>query len=100
METVGGLLATALTVIVTDSEVVLAPRLSVAIAVMVCCPAETVKGMENGAASLVPTEPPSTKNSTRAMVPSESAASAERVIVSPGLKRAPFVGEVRTTVGG
>ena len=88
------------TEIVTTADVVFAPRLSVAIAVILCDPilaSIQIKLKEDEESSpnfVVPL-----KNSTKVTVPSKSVAVAEIVISSPSLKDVLLLGDVIDIVG-
>src|SRR5712692_725419 len=95
--TVGGVS----TIILTAAEVVLAPRLSVAIAVSVCAPAARLaRATPKGAAVAVPTSVAPSKKSTLATLPSASPAVAVTVMLAGAMKTALLAGPVIVTVGG
>src|SRR6266571_4929970 len=77
-----------------------APWLSVALAVSWYCPAATLLQMTLfGAPFAVPMSVAPWKNSTLAMLPSESAAAAVSVMVAPSVNTALLAGAVMLTVG-
>src|SRR5438874_6712684 len=85
----------------TAAEVVAAPKLSVALAVIECVPAATLlQVMLYGATVSVPIKPLSPKKSTLVTVPSESEAAALIGIVAGAVKVAPLTGAVMLTAGG
>src|SRR5437762_1538317 len=85
----------------TAAEVVAAPKLSVALAVIECVPAATLlQVMLYGAAVSVPIKLLSPKKSTLVTVPSGSVAVALIEIVAGAVKVAPLAGEVTLTTGG
>src|SRR6188474_821924 len=90
-----------LTVMLTGAEVVVAPSLSVATAVITCAPTVAFAQVapKDGPVE-IPIEAPSTKNSTRATVPSESPAFAAIATDVGASKLALFAGDVIDTVGG
>ena len=97
--TVGGLL----TRIDTAAEVVFAPSLSVATAVIECVPTAAVaqlKAYTPPARTPGPKSVAPSKNSTPATEPSESWAEAERATGGPGCVTAPAAGPVTETDGG
>src|SRR6185369_5113568 len=93
-------IAGGITAMLTGAEVLAAPLSSVAMAVRMYVPvAAPVHVTCHGAASASPTLVVPAKNSTLATEPSESAAVAMRVMVSPWLNCALAPGEVIATVG-
>src|SRR5437588_6957 len=93
----------------TGSEVVMAPPLSVAFAVKTYWPAGTLAQVrQNGLAGptligllvLIPRLLAPAKNSTVATNPSTSRASAQILILAGAVKVVPFVGTAIRTVGG
>src|SRR5882672_5622763 len=85
----------------TAAEVTLNPRLSVARAVSVCAPGETLaRVMLNGAAVAVPTSVVPSKKSTLATLPSASPAVAFTVMLAGAVKTVLLAGLVIVTVGG
>src|SRR5712691_10515795 len=85
----------------TAAEVTLNPRLSVARAVSVCAPGETLaKVMLNGAAVAVPTSVVPSKKSTLTTLPSASLAVAFTVMLAGAATTALLAGLVIATVGG
>jgi hypothetical protein len=98
-DTTGNGFAGGSTVIATGAEVCVAPRLSVARAVIVCAPAVDVHVAVYGAAATVATTVPSTRNVTFAIEPSSDAV-AVNVTGAPAVNVAPFTGAVSVTVGG
>src|SRR5216684_2193502 len=101
MRNAGGKFAGELTVMLTAAEVVAAPKLSVARAVIECVPAATLlQVMLYGAVVSVPIKLPSPKKSTLLVAPSGSEAAALIEIVAGAVKVAPLTGEVTLTAGG
>src|SRR5207248_1736554 len=84
----------------TGADVVVAPALSVALAVRVCLPPQAVQVMLYGADVSWPSGVEPRKNSTFATVPSVSDAAAAMVIAVPAANVAPLVGLVTLTLGG
>jgi hypothetical protein len=93
-------MATVVTVTVTGKDVVEAPWLSVATAVSTWVPGYRTTAMEWGLAVSLPTELPSTKNSTLATVPSVSLATALIVTLAGDTRESPLAGLVMETEGG
>src|SRR6266571_4143677 len=94
---VGGLL----TVIDTGADVVCAPWLSVARAVIVCAPSATFDQVKlNGAEFEAPSSAPSPKSSTSVTVPSESVAFTLTGTLAGALNTAPDAGDVMLIEGG
>src|SRR5262245_55833853 len=83
----------------TATEVVLAPALSVALAVMEWVPADNVVDTAYGVEVTLPIELLSAKNSIEATLPS-SVALAEMLMVSVVRNVVPLAGDVMATVGG
>src|SRR5712692_10027645 len=84
----------------TPAEVVLNPRLSVAIAVSVCAPAATLARVTpKGAAVAVPTSVAPSKKSTLTTLPSVSAAVAVTEMLAGAAKTALLAGAVMLTAG-
>src|SRR6266705_6621479 len=82
------------------SDVVIADRLSVALAVKVYAPAPTLLHVTlYGGTLVVPTTEPFCRNSTRLIVPSESPAVAVIAIFAGAVNAAPEIGDVSATVG-